>query len=222
MYLGKYSYLVNIIQLFPISIGIDTIVVDSDIKEYLRQQTYEEILFNGVSNALISEDKKILDLDKCKSLKEKIQKSIDNYVLGYYKINFDGNFYINRSWLLEHKPGHWSPAHAHGNSIVSGVLYLECSPDSGDIKFYKPEGYWNNLSTGTINFPYEEYHPHNSESWSICPKSNTVFLFSSRLKHSVNVNNSNKSRVCLAFDVFVDGKFAGNEGLLDLTIMSGK
>ena len=101
-------------------------------------------------------------------------------------------------------------------------MYLECSPDSGDIKFYKPEGYWNNLSTGTINFSYNEYHPHNSESWSIRPQNNAMFLFSSRLKHSVDVNNSNKSRVCLAFDVFSEGKFEGNEGLLDLTITSGK
>lgn len=210
----------NVVQLFPISVCIDKIPVDSDTKEYLKNQKYSKILYNGFPNGLISEDKSILDLDGCKQLKEQIQEKINDCVLNYYHVDFDGNFYIHRSWTIIHQPGNWSHAHSHNNSIVSGVYYLDCFPDSGAIKFYKPEGYLNNLSTGTISFQYNEHHEHNSETWSIVPKSGTTMLFPSKLKHSVDTNNSNETRMCLAFDVFVEGALRGDkqQDLVSLTL----
>ena len=83
-----------------------------------------------------------------------------------------------------------SPQYAHnqihnhsslGPNIISGVLYIQTPPDSGDLVLYNP----SNIS----------------QFFEISPKENNLIFFDSTLPHSVNQNHSQQDRISIAFNL---------------------
>jgi uncharacterized protein (TIGR02466 family) len=105
-----------------------------------------------------------------------------------------------------HGRGQSAGAHVHNNSLISGVLYLNVTENSGDIVFHR-----NVLSL--IPFPpaldldVDSFNIYNCKSWGYTPKINDICLFPSVLSHSVDPSKSDEERSCLAFNVFVRGNF---------------
>ena len=176
-----------------------------DLLAHLKGLDQQKIIYNSTYNGDVTNDKQVLNHDICAPLKEQVQAGLDEFLLRYYKIKFDGNFFVHRSWVLRHRPEHWSQAHSHPNSILSGVLYLDVPEGSGEIQFYKPENYHNWINTDTLRFMVNEWHEYNCDAWSIPPKAGQLFIFPSHLKHSVYINETKESRWSLAFDCFLEG-----------------
>ena len=143
----------------------------------------QKIIYNGSYNGNITNDKQVLNHDICTPLKEQVQVGMNEFILNYYKVQFDGKFFIHRSWVLEHQPGHWSQPHSHPNSILSGVLYLDVPADSGEIQFHKPDNYHNWINTDTLRFMVDEFHEYNCDTWRIPPTTGQMFRFPSHLRH---------------------------------------
>jgi len=208
----------DIIQLFPISVCSTKVSIDPSVLDYLKGVETRKIVYEGEYNGNIfcddlpishngnmSLDKNVLSDEICSPVKKQIDEAINEFVRGYFKINFDGEFFINRSWVLEHKENHWSQPHSHPNSALSGVLYLDVPENSGNIKFHKPDNYHNQLNTDTLSFVFHEYDIQNSDTWTIVPEDGVLLLFPSHIRHSVGVNSSGKTRWCVSFDCFVKG-----------------
>ena len=195
----------KILQLFPISIYMAEVTFSDELLAHLKGLDQQKIIYNSTYNGDVTTDKQVLNHDICAPLKEQVQAGLDEFLLRYYKIKFDGNFFVHRSWVLRHRPEHWSQAHSHPNSILSGVLYLDVPTDSGQIQFYKPENYHNWINTDTLRFMVNEWHEYNCDAWSIPPKAGQLFIFPSHLKHSVYINETKESRWSLAFDCFLEG-----------------
>ena len=49
--------------------------------------------------------------------------------------------YITQSWLNYIDENQYHPMHYHPNSVVSGVLYLDCDKDNDRIHFFSPLTY---------------------------------------------------------------------------------
>ena len=204
---------VKILQLFPISVyggSVDVpVYIYDNLVQYptidIVQYNTSEIDGQQLVNGRITTNKSVLDDTLNSQLNQQVMNCIDEYTKEYYNIKLDGAFYITRSWVLHHDPGHWSQPHTHPNSVISGVMYLNCDPKSGDIKFHKPENYYNHLNTGTLKFAFNDYHEATAEVWFLTPNVGDIYLFPSHLTHSVGRNESNITRVSLSFDVFVEG-----------------
>ena len=196
---------VKILQLFPISIYAGDVTFSDELLVHLKGLDQQKIIYNGSYNGNITNDKQVLNHDICAPLKEQVQVGMNEFILNYYKVQFDGKFFIHRSWVLEHQPGHWSQPHSHPNSILSGVLYLDVPADSGEIQFHKPDNYHNWINTATLRFMVDEFHEYNCDTWRIPPYTGQMFIFPSHLRHSVELNVTQESRWSLAFDCFLEG-----------------
>ena len=131
-------------------------------------------------------------------------REVERYTRELLAVSRKVEFYITDSWVNIHRRGQAAGAHVHHNSLISGVLYLKVNENSGDIVFHR-----NVLSL--IPFPpaldldMDSFNIYNCKSWGHRPKTNDICLFPSVVSHSVDPNESDEERWCLAFNVFVRG-----------------
>jgi uncharacterized protein (TIGR02466 family) len=104
------------------------------------------------------------------------------------------------------EPGQYHHKHAHPNSFVSGVFYIQTNPN--DKIFFYRDGY------SQIKFPPAEWNSWNSESWWFEAITGRLILFPSSLTHMVPTVEGEDVRVSLSFNTFPAGT-VGEE--MDLT-----
>lgn len=157
-------------------------------------------------NFLSSVDKRVLDRPEFAGVRAVIMKELDVYTRQLLVVKRDVEFYITDSWINVHRRGHWAGAHMHHNSLISGVLYLQVAENSGDIVFHR-DGLSQVPFPPALDLDVEAYNIYNCKSWGHRPKTNDLCFFPSVVMHSVDPNQSDSERWCLAFNVFVRGRF---------------
>jgi len=144
-----------------------------------------------------------------------IKKELDLIVQDYFNkvISPANNItpYITQSWLNYTKTNQYHHKHAHPNSLVSGVFYINCHEEFDKIKFFK-ENY------KTIKLEIKEWNLFNSESWWFSVKTGDVILFPSSLTHMVETKQGTNTRISLAFNVFIKGTVGNNKNLTELIL----
>ena len=87
--------------------------------------------------------------------------------------------------------------HIHPKAHLSGVFYLQCPKESGDIIFKDPKAV-------SFMFPasYTEITGENAIEFRCPPKEGGLLLFPSWLSHSVGQNISDEERVSMSFNLF--------------------
>jgi hypothetical protein len=84
-------------------------------------------------------------------------------------------------WFNIAQVGEKTGIHDHAKyASISGVVYLQCNSDCGDLFFIK-EG---------------------QDDLTITPEVGKMVLFPSFLRHGVQINKSNQNRISLAFNLF--------------------
>lgn len=105
---------------------------------------------------------------------------------------------ITQCWLNINRPGDRHHRHHHPNSYVSGVYYLDASPDCGAITFHRPGLVeLEPARTRGTTFTFDQ--------WKETPRSGQLLLFPSRLEHSVDPNLSSKDRLSISFNTMFRG-----------------
>lgn len=174
---------------------------------FIKSQENKTYLNEGNST---SNNHNILEHKSLKNLKKIIINSINIYskqVLNYENIEF----YITQSWLNYTKKSEYHHTHAHPNSIISGVLYIN-TYEEDKIYFYK-HGY-NQISPKIKN-----YNAYNSSSWWFPVKNGDIILFPSSTTHGVNRKEQDNVRISLAFNTFIKGTLGRDEELTQLVII---
>tara|TARA_R110000803_G_scaffold3170_1_gene10745 strand:- start:247 stop:792 length:546 start_codon:yes stop_codon:yes gene_type:complete len=94
------------------------------------------------------------------------------------------NSFLRDMWVNISPHGSYNEIHCHNTSEIninySGVLYLKCPPNSGNIIFYNPLNIY-------LRTP-------------ITPSENFLLFFNDRLPHSVEPNLSQEDRISIAFN----------------------
>lgn len=181
----------------------------------------------GMFDRAITDDEKSLLMDLEKRPNMGNVTSVDNFVLRhssltnlrswiedcvaeYFKVTInpkhDVSLRITQSWVNYSEQGQYHHKHAHPNSLVSGVFYVQTNPDDR-IYFYR-SGYQQ------IRFPTSEWNTWNSESWWFEAITGRLILFPSSLEHMVPTVEGEQTRVSLSFNTFPVGT-VGEE--MDLT-----
>lgn len=106
------------------------------------------------------------------------------------------------SWLNKWETGKWSPEHIHGNSFLSGILYLT---DNDARTWFSRKDPWNDpFSTITMGSSRIIVH----KELTVAGK---MVIFPSSLLHSIDENRSNHLRYTLAFNAFPSGNIYAND-----------
>ena len=142
-----------------------------------------------------------------------IKKELDLRVKDYFDkvISPSNNItpYITQSWLNYTETNQYHHKHAHPNSLVSGVFYINCHEEHDKIKFF-------NDNYKTIKLEVKDWNMWNSESWWFSVKTGDVILFPSSLTHMVETKQGDNTRISLAFNVFIKGTVGNNKNLTEL------
>ena len=142
-----------------------------------------------------------------------IKKELDLKVQDYFdKVISPANKitpYITQSWLNYTETNQYHHKHAHPNSLVSGVFYINCHEEHDKIKFF-------NNNYRTIKLEVKDYNIWNSESWWFSVKTGDIILFPSSLTHMVETKQGDNTRISLAFNVFIKGTVGNNKQLTEL------
>lgn len=158
------------------------------------------------NNGWKSRNTRVLELSALKSVKERLQGEINAYAFEALNLKRKYEFYITNSWIMRHQKGDFAHGHAHANSLLSGVYYLQTDEQSGPILFSKPFDQFN-LFPAFLEFEFERQDVLNTPVWPVLPKDGMLVLFPSHLSHAVEPSQSEKERYCLAFNVFIRGQF---------------
>jgi uncharacterized protein (TIGR02466 family) len=175
--------------------------------QYTRKDPLEEEVINYVKNIDwsknlqndIGRDFQLFENETFSNIKEFCEQC----VYAYYNnlLGKRSKLRISLSWANRTKPGQEHHIHKHPNSIISGVFYLNDSPESR-INLVSPfdditQMHDISREDAQLNeFNWSEYHYN--------PQKNTCVLFPSYVRHYVSKNTSDEDRYSIAFNTFFD------------------
>jgi uncharacterized protein (TIGR02466 family) len=167
-------------------------------------------VFNNEGNKT-SNDNYILNNKLFKDLKTDLDLRIQDYFNKVVSPSNNITPYITQSWLNYTETNQYHHKHAHPNSLISGVFYINSNEENDKIKFF-------NDSYKAIKLETKDWNIWNSESWWFSVKTGDVILFPSSLTHMVETKQGDNTRISLAFNVFIKGTIGNNKNLTELII----
>ena len=103
---------------------------------------------------------------------------------------------INSIWINILEPGGFHASHIHPHSVISGTLYLAFPKGASAIKFEDPR--LPMLMCAPPRKP--KARPENQTFVSAEPKSGTLLLWESWLRHEVPLNAADSERISISFN----------------------
>lgn len=139
-----------------------------------------------------------------------ISQAVENYrnVIGLKKRLDVSNYWINYNYKNS-----YNREHVHPYSIVSAVYYVQTPRDSGNFRIINPEEHILNFYLTRLTLKHGERNDDMlfdmknevtrsllSQSYPLVPRQNNLFIFPSWMKHSVETNYSDDTRISIAFN----------------------
>lgn len=198
----------NLFSLFPTAVGkfeLDRELTKQELK-FVSDQERRPNMGN-----LTSVNNYVLREKPMKKLGEFLLESANKYFQEIYKPKDDVQLYITQSWLNFTEKGGFHHKHAHPNSFISGVFYVNADVTKDKIFFFN-EGYKQ------INLVATEFNLFNSESWWLEAGKGYLYLFPSSLTHMVEQVQHEETRISLSFNTFLKGTIGSNNNLTELIL----
>ena len=103
---------------------------------------------------------------------------------------------LDSLWVNLLKPGGHHTAHIHPHSIISGTMYIEVPPGSGDIRFEDPR-----LTQMMAAPPRRADAPEEMRSFvTVDPRTGLILLWESWLRHEVLAGTAKAERLSISFN----------------------
>lgn len=182
----------------------DVYLLKSAEKDFVNQLEFQENRMNHRSV-----NSYVLDNENLKGLRAHIEQHLQIFFKETWQPGNDVSLKLTQSWINKCHPGEAHHKHAHTNSIVSGVYYINADPETDKIFFDK--GVFDHMQINPVNF-----NIWNSSSWFFPVMSGMLVLFPSNLLHFVDAVESTSIRdvrMSLSFNTFFEGT-VGSEFLL--------
>lgn len=156
-------------------------------------------------------DTYILNDPKMASVKEVCMAHIQAYIDQVFRPATEVRPYITQSWFTYYNKGGYINPHHHSNSVISGVIYFQAEEGVDSCSFldtrYTP-----------LLIPATHYDEVNSDEWVFGINTGTILVFRSDAVHAVRVTQSERTRICLAFNAYLDGEFGRERNLTSLKL----
>ena len=146
----------------------------------------------NIGGNLSSTETNVLNLESYSTIRNRIMSGLEEYINNVLFIKPEHEFYITQSWLNFNPPGSSHHRHNHSNSLISGVYYIDTTPEDSItfVSHYSSNTITNNA---TLQIDVSEYNITNSNIWTVPVKNNDIIFFPSTLLHEVSPNNSDKN-----------------------------
>lgn len=158
-----------------------------------------------------SVDNNVLNKPELQSLTEFLNNSLQEYFNTVYAPKTDANLCITQSWVNYTKPGQFHHKHAHPNSLISGVFYIQAAKETDKLYFFK-DGFQQ------LKIIPKDFNVYNSDSWWLAAATGTLYLFPSSLTHMVEQVKGEDTRISLSFNTFPKGIIGDEIGLTGLNL----
>jgi uncharacterized protein (TIGR02466 family) len=168
-----------------------------DLSEVEREHLFNLETRSNQGNTT-SVDNNVLDKLELHSLTEFLNGSLQEYFNAVYSPKTDAELCITQSWVNYTKPGQFHHKHAHPNSLVSGVFYIQAAKETDKLYFFK-DGFQQ------IKIMPKDFNLYNSDSWWLEAATGTLYLFPSSLQHMVEQVTGDDTRISLSFNTFPKG-----------------
>jgi uncharacterized protein (TIGR02466 family) len=105
---------------------------------------------------------------------------------------------VTDSWINIAEPGDYQEYHNHAGNHFSAVYYVKAPKDSGDIVFRSFEA-----DTDMFPLPIKVMNYTSFKTFSFSPEEGLLLIFRSNLRHMVEKNTSNDSRISVAMNFII-------------------
>ena len=153
----------------------------------------------------------VLRDNRLSSLRLFLNNSLQEYFHATMSPQDNVKLEITQSWINYTKPGQHHHKHAHPNSIISGVFYIQAAKDVDRIYFF-------NESYSRVKIIPKEFNVYNSESWWLPATTGILYMFPSHLTHMVPEVTSEDTRISMSFNTFYKGNLGDEKGLTALIL----
>lgn len=162
---------------------------------------------------LISENLYIFNEPVMQSIKDAVHEALDIYAKEVMGLSQE--IYVTQSWSLVNPPGIGMHGHSHSNSLVSGSLYYCDLPEPPSRMIFERHNSYQLLE---LSPTAEKNNVYNTIRNAVEPRKHDLILFSSKLSHFVEANNSDQPRRSIAFNTFIRGKLGSYRDVSELTL----
>ena len=192
----------DVMGLFPIPvIKIPLQVHDfSQQIEVLKTLPMENTNGGHYPTHLKSSNSYCLEMQSIGDLRLYLESKISEYMKDVLSYAYPAQ--LTQSWVNQNRKGDSTHIHAHPNSIVSAVFYMDLPQDNGLIRFhkFKPVGSTTYYMEPSID-PDSASKNFYAYDWiDIQVKTGDLVIFPSYLAHSVPENQDNEDRWSLAMN----------------------
>ena len=195
-------------NLFPTAVaGFE---LGRDLSEVEREHLFNLETRPNQGN-VTSVDNNVLNKPELQSLTEFLNNSLQEYFNTVYAPKTDANLCISQSWVNYTKPGQFHHKHAHPNSLISGVFYIQAAKETDKLYFFK-DGFQQ------LKVIPKDFNVYNSDSWWLAAATGTLYLFPSSLTHMVEQVKGEDTRISLSFNTFPRGIIGDEIGLTGLKL----
>lgn len=138
------------------------------------------------------------NLQEKNSFKQLTQKIIDCGFEYCKKVGYSPeDLYVTSMWMNKFSNTQSIGPHTHTNSLLSGVYYLNSTPDQGGTEFYNPISNMRN----TISVTRDGNSPFLTDRVSSNAEPNKLIMWPSYIEHKSQKNITNNFRYTLSFNL---------------------
>jgi uncharacterized protein (TIGR02466 family) len=205
----------NVLSLFSAPVAVTNI--DRDLTKDELQIFLKDIsMYGALQSGENSQSKDLYLFDNkwgegLKNLKMFFEEQIKKYLEEIEGVDTDrAGLRITQAWLNKTNLTEQHSPHTHVNSYLSGVFFISCLPNDC-INLIRPTTL---ASYGAVNltFPNKKVTAWNPKVVGVDIKEGDLIIFPSWIPHFVNVNETNKERISLAFNTFPIGEMGEYRG----------
>ena len=104
------------------------------------------------------------------------------------------------AWININPTGAFNTKHSHPTSNLSGVLWIKCPENCGNIIFENPNSFAAHLEVACYT---EDFRNNNCifNTYWFPPIEGRILVFPSYLEHRVDFNKSNEDRISVSFNI---------------------
>ena len=118
-----------------------------------------------------------------------------NTCTSYMELGF--SLKLQNYWFNINEYGDYNDLHNHRGAILSGVFYIDIpQKNSGNIRFQRDDDIDYYIPHNLI----KKYNLNNGSSVSYAPMNGKLYIFPSWLKHAVESNRSQETRISMSFN----------------------
>ena len=187
------------INIFPIPIHCFDVNEFGKIQNQLTDYCYNLREKNPVGNIMSNRGGWQSHSFKIENYNDILHNFLIESLTNFPNIKKDIKFSVT-AWININGNGDFNLTHSHPTSNLSGVLWIKCPDNCGNIEFVSPYHYCAFQEVESYIDDFRNINNNHLAYW-FPPVEGRMIFFPSHLQHLVNPNESQEDRVSVSFNI---------------------